>query len=382
MVEKTYAKDIRPKPIEAPKGERFKKVVLNSESYKAAREYGLTYSQYLEAIDPSYEYSGGLGELDAFERQLYRHGLATSSDKGIKPIPAKYFFVDEAHRIIFKEFLDRTAYTKLFDDRYNVNDILATTRQIVGESAKGVVLNFDEIDANPYVSIGKGAEIPTVRIGWSDTETYLAKKGVAIEWTYEAIRRFNIDTVRLILERVALADKRNTFMYAAGFLFDGAPLTKTIDLDSTVTASNLITYKAWLSFLETAGAYTYDVAIGSKDAVLKVLLMDRPNIDPSQVMSLLNSMNLGNTPKLVNVPNFANEPRFYVVPDGTFGTGNDDKLLLFDSRYALERIVEQGSDISETDKFIKKQIEVTVQTLNEGFNVFFDDSRAVLHLSV
>jgi len=371
------------KPIDnVPSQERFKHINNSFDDYMKAMELGLSYSQYLERLDPSCEYSGGLAELDAYERQLYKLGLSVSEDgkTGTRPVPVKYFLLDEEHRILFKEFLDRTVRAKMFDDRYDVNSILATTRFIQGESAKGVELDFTKIEENPYVSIGKGAEIPIVEIGWSDTEASLAKKGVAVKYTYEFLRRANIDMVRLIFERIALADKKSTFNYAASYLFTGSPVTTVTSLDSAAAAGD-ITYKAWLSFLETAGVYTFDTVITSKDVALKILLMSRPELNPSQAMALLSEIGVGSKPKVINVPNFAVAPSIYVVPDGTFGTGNDDKALFFDSRYALERIVEQGSEINETQKFITSQHEVVVQTINEGFTTFMADAKKVLQLA-
>lgn len=340
-------------------------------------------SQYLECLDPSSEYTDGLKDLDAFERQLYRHNLFVSPDraKGIKSVPTKYFLVDEAHRVLFKEYLDRTAQITMFDDKTDIAKILASTRFINGESAYGVKLDMSEIEANPYFQIGKAAKIPVVGISWQDTEAHLAKKGVGIKWTYEFLRRANIDLIRIMLERIALADKKGTFNYAAGYLFGGASVTKTVTLDSTVTATKPISYLSWLKALSMAGVYTWDKCLATESAALKITTMDRPNIDPSQVMNLLASMKIDSTPFIGNEPNFMTSPEIMIVEDGTFGSGNDDKVLLFDSRFALERIVEQGSDIRESQKFIADQTELTVQTINEGFEGIFNDAKMVLHIT-
>jgi hypothetical protein len=80
--------------------ERAYNLPLSINMYREANEKGVTFSQYLESVDPTEEY-GADEKLDAFERQLKRFGIITQAipEKGIYADKVEKFYVASTRRL-------------------------------------------------------------------------------------------------------------------------------------------------------------------------------------------------------------------------------------------------------------------------------------------
>lgn len=354
-------------------------VVLDMNLVAAARKAELTVSEVLELYDPSDRYTDELKGTSAFERQLIRYNLPVKSDpsRGIHAVKGEYFLVDEQHRILFKEFLNNEVYFSLINSKYNVDDLLAITRRIDGETALMTDIDTSAIDANPFFKVSKMADFPTVTVSWSDRSAYVSKRGVAVKWSYEFLRRARVDLIAKIIERIAMSDRKASFNFAVSALYNSATTQNVTTFDTTCSAHK-ITYAAWCKWLHSFDPYEATLVIANIDAAMKVLLMTRPNLAPADAMRMIEEARLSGGAVIQNPGNIAKTPPIYIVEDTVMS--NDDHIMVVDKRFALERMIELGSDISETQRFITNQTEVTTFSLTEGYNTIFAGARKVLNL--
>ena len=284
------------------------KVPLNKDMYADAAAHKMTLSQYLEVLDPSKD----TDKLDAFERQLKRFGIVTKSipEKGIFASTVEDFLKASdgyqfennqplqtgvpASTILFPEFVSRIARTALLaNEDYDVTDLLATTRTIAGSTYKELWIDMtpgsnNQPDLNKFEMgrVGEMGTFPRVKIEWQETAKSVYKRGVQVDMSYEFQREASLDILAIVIQRIMLSQGRSLFAKALDKAFNGVVATESSALDAASTGGKL-TYEAWLKWTGSFGVYSPGTYYMSLDTAVKVIMMEKPNVDPVSLMASL-----------------------------------------------------------------------------------------------
>lgn len=366
--------------------------------YKQAADHGMTFWQYLEVIQPSKP-----GDtLSAFERQLQLAGVMTKSDpsKGLYASTGEYFFQSDrpGSAILFPTLLQKTALWTRMKQYADINKIVASTRTISGASSYQSLF----IDDSKIVGVGgrnfrvdQAGNFPRVKIGWSEGANAVTKHGVQLDWTYEFVRRASIELMTTVVSRIMLQDAIDNFNDAIALAINGdgstnnpaatamtfCQSTKTpsateiaLDVVNNSIAAGTLPYEGWLKFIGGMSQYKPDVVCGNLATLVKFVTMTRPTMDPAEVITkLLEGKNQG-TAKL-DQELFPSVSLY--LADGVPA----NKLLAIDSSFALERIIELGSDIKEVERVISNQTEAMVISIADNVSKIFPAACRVLDFS-
>lgn len=366
--------------------------------YKMAADHGMTFWQFLEVIQPS---KAG-DTLTAFERQLQHHGIITRSnpEKGLYSSTGEYFFQSDrpGSAILFPTLLQKTALWTKMKQYADINKVVASTRTISGASSYQSLY----IDDSKIVGVGgrnfrvdQAGNFPRVKIGWSDGANTVIKHGVQLDWTYEFVRRASIELMTTVVARIMLQDAIDNFNDAISLAINGdgtsnnpAATAKTfckstksatateinLDVTNDSIAAGTLPYEGWLKFIGGMSPYKPDVVCGNLATLVKFVTMTRPTVDPAEVITkLLESKNQG-TAKL-DQELFPNVTLY--LADGVPA----NKLLAIDSGFALERVIELGSDIKEVERVISNQTEAMVISIADSVSKIFPAACQVLDFS-
>ena len=385
-----------------PKYEYAKDVPLTTKEqgmdlYKASIDAGMTFWQYLEMIQPTKP-----GEsLSAFERQLQLSGIIVQSkpELGLFSSPGEYFFQSDrpGSAILFPVLLQKTALWTKLKAFVDINKIVATTRTITGTSAYSA-LSIDDSNITGSAATAHGrrfrvdqrGNFPAVNIGWSEKTNAVTKHGVQLNWTYEFVRRASIELMQTVVARIMIQDQLELFNEAVSVIINGdgvanpACTVKTLkktpagatpnQIVTNATAAGELTYETWLKFIGNSRPYTFDAVFGNLNTLVKFVTMSRPTMDPAEVITnLLEAKNQG-TAKL-ETPLFPNTTLF--LADGM----PDDKLLGVDTSFALERVIELGSDLKEVERVIQNQTEAMVISIADNVSKIFNEAAQLLDFS-
>jgi hypothetical protein len=370
--------------------------------YKASIDAGMTFWQYLEMVQPSKP----TDNLTAFERQLQLNGVIVKSrpDLGLYSSPGEYFFQSDrpGSAILFPVLLQKTALWTKLKAFVDINRIVATTRTISGTTAYTALSIDDTAISN---SNGQGTasahgrrfrvdqrgNFPAVNIGWSEKTNAVTKHGVQLNWTYEFVRRASIELMQTVVARIMIQDQLELFNEAVSVIINGdgtanpactvktfkqtaAGATSNQIVEPGITAAGTLSYAGWLKFIGNSRPYTYDAVFGNLDTLVKFVTMSRPTMDPAEIITnLLEAKNQG-TAKL-DTPLFPNVTLF--LADGMPA----DNLLAVDTSFALERVIELGSDLKEVERVIQNQTEAMVISISDNVSKIFNEAAQVLDFS-
>ncbi len=355
---------------------------LGKEMYEIAQKHGMTFSQLLERVNPSDPDS----KLDAFERQCRRFGIVLKDipEKGIWASNGELFFQSNqpASRILFPEFLNRVARIALLED-YDINWVIANIRPIQSGAFRSLYVTSTAAKRRK-ARVGEGASFPKTKVTWSEQAGSVYKNGIEIQMSYEFIRRASLSLVQLVLSQILLQSRVDDFADIINILINGddhaspanpASTDSLTTLDTSASAGTL-TYKGYLKFGNKFRPYRMTAAIGSIETILQVILCAKPSTDPIQLLSLLQSKGqvLGEGIKIIN-PVWQNVN--LIIHDDV----PSSKLVGLDKRFALEKIVEIGADLQETDKLIDTQFNKIVLSESSNFSKLFTPACRILNIN-
>lgn len=365
--------------------------------YDRAKAAGMTLSAWLEAQDPSGEYKDG---LDAYERQLMMANVRTQGDDHTyfademdafsRTSPHKALFPEWARRQWNKsrrvkharapgytstDYAEGTVSRPYADDammRYAqiepavpLSELIATTTNIVGNAYRST--RFTDVTAQKrMVRVAEGAPISRVRLSSADNTLRFGKFGRAIETTYEQVRRQRIDVIALHIQLMSIQTEVDEVAAAIDVIVNGdgnagtsATVYNLTTLDAAATIGTL-SLRAWLAFKQKfPNPYALTTAL-AQDAVeiqLRLLNVGSANIP---LVALQSQAALGGFTPIND--RLADGTRLGVTADAPASN-----IVGIDSRFAVERVVEIGSDISETQRWIENQTELLTFSINEGF---------------
>ena len=360
-----------------------KNILLTRELYSQANEKGISFSQLLEQMDPTNEGS----KLTAYERQLKEHQIVTQSipEKGFVASKVEAFYRTDESKVLFPEFIAGGLRESLVASSI-LPYLIATTTPIDGNSYRSIYC--DDSDANKKASkrvrVTEAADLPKSRLRTRENSTKIYKYGRAIEASYEVIRRMRIDLLGTHVRRIGEQAAQDEVDEVLTIIKDGdgnantaaTMLKSKTDLDPSATAGTL-SKEAWLRFLLRFYPYQCNTVVASEDGLLQVLEILYPN-DATQMMDfLLKGMAITANVELpqqlwTNVTLLYN-PNVAKI---------DGKVALYgmDRRYAIEKIMETGSDIQEADKFITNQTQILTISENAGFAKMFNEANKILQV--
>lgn len=354
---------------------------LSRSLYEQAFDKGMNFSQFLESVDPS----GSDDKLDAFERQLKRFGIRTKHDhkSGMYASTGEYFFNSNQpeSRILFPEYLSRVARLAMMNEEDNINLLVASFENISGNGTYRSIYIDDTQAQRTKSRVGERGAFPIVKVSWSEKATTLAKYGVAIEMTYEFIRRASLPVIETLVGRIMLQNRLDEVSEALtvitngdGNAKEGAAATNT-NLSTFVASPagiESLTYLAWLRWLMLFFPGRCNIAVMNSFTYANYMNMPKPSTDPIWLYSLLNTSTLGGVPSVVN-PRIADVVRIIVHDDVA-----DDDIIGIDSRAALIGYRESGTDLTETNKIINGQWDEIVMSNTVGFANLFNSARRKL----
>ena len=381
------------------------------ELHREAIQAGVPFGRYLETQNPS----DNDDRLDAFQRQLKHAGIVTRSDPqaGYWASEAGAFFDSVAGRALLPEFFAREwrkvafatpqeraivlssdavvntwerPYTDAAGPRWNnqfqppipMAELVAITTPITGEDYRSLYMTYDA-EALRLFRVGESAEIPMANLATSARSIRLKKYGRGMRTSYEALRRMRVDRFAWWIRWMAVQSEVDKVAAALTVLVSGDGNSGTAateidmtDLDSGATPGTL-SLRAWLNFrLQFAPPYSITTALMTQATALQLILM---NVGTANLPLAGYSFNgVGNQLTPINAT--ADAIRY-----GWTSEAPTAKIVGFDARAALEQVVEIGSEIQETERFITNQTQVVTMTENNGFAILDPASAKILDLA-
>jgi hypothetical protein len=358
-------------------------ITLSRDMYRHASEQGITFSQLLEQKDPTPEGS----KLTAFERQLKEHKIVTQSipSKGIIASTIEAFYRTEESKVLFPEYVATQLREALVASSI-LPYLIATTTPIDNNAYRTIYC--DDSTENKKAAqkrrVTEAAELPKARLKTRENSVKIWKYGRQIEASYEVIRRMRVDLLAVHLRRLGeqaamdeVEDVLDVIKNGDGNPNTAATVLKNkTDLDAGATAGTL-SKEAWLRFLLKFFPYQCNTVVANEDGLLQVLDIIYPS-DTTQMMDfLLKGMAI--TAK-VELPQKIWTNVTLLYSPAVEKINNHVALYGIDSRYAIEKIQETGSDITEADKFITNQTQVLTVSENAGFATMFPQAMRILEI--
>ncbi|MCE7937114.1 MAG: hypothetical protein DYG90_00640 [Chloroflexi bacterium CFX6] len=242
-----------------------------------------------------------------------------------------------------------------------LSSLVAMETTIPSNVFKHVYIENQE-SAQQMRRVSEGAEVPTVKLTVTDRENHIYKYGVALEISDEAVRRVAIDEIRFHAAKVAAQralDKENDAydILVAGDGNAGTAATET-DISTiggvagTVTSTPVFN---WLGAFEATG-YRPTIAIAPRATKTKVRNATYGSANHPLYLGVEALLRGGAGPEEVDMPPLV--ARDYAA------TG---KVLATDATQNIGMATEAGGSKTETDRYVKRQVNVMVITDTTGF---------------
>lgn len=357
----------------------------------AAKEYGLNVADYLRLkVQPE-----GLAleaGLDGYESAKMHLGLPTKDDysNGITLQAAADSFASyRGVRALFPEVIDDVVQWKYRQTEFETPEaLISQSRTINGTELITTVVQDSEEDYERFGMVAEGARIPVWSIKASDQSVKIFKFGIGLEWTYEFGRRASLDLISPYALRAEKQTKRAMTSTAYALLRNGdavhgaAPVRNATDVESdnsldvgTVGAGkiNWEILTAWLVERAKAGA-PIDTVAGNWDMFLQWKLMFAKATE-AEGFTQIEALQRAGVGIARENPGLDLNLKFALVSDATA-----NQLVGFSQADTLEELVENGSDIEESERVMQNQKINLYSTKNAGYRLIFGDTRSVLNL--
>lgn len=387
---------------------------ITPDSYREAYSKGMSLSAWLESQDPSKEYNDG---LDAFSRMLYLSDIKTASvpEAGIMADEFSKFEQNVHTKSLVPEFMARVwrnsrdaslarrrrdiymsqdfgvnTYARPYSDSNDVRwdeplepaiplrELIANEVQINSDAYRAFYLESDT-DQMHLARVAEGTELPGMKLTAGEKTINLRKYGRKLEVTYEALRRMRIDRIARHLQRMAVQTEVDRVASALNVLINGDGNTNAAetfdltDLDPDATVGTM-TLKAWLAYkMKFKNPYMLTTILAQDDVALQLQLLDTGSANIPLVM-IQGNLGVGSITPINN--GLRDGVRMGWLDDAPAG-----KIVGFDRRMALEHIVEIGSNISEVDKYVTRQVEYLTMSEVEGWAIYDKNTVKVLDLN-
>lgn len=342
-----------------------KKFDLEKEMHKEATNQGLNFEDYLlkKEAKEGIELSADAARLTAVDRQLMAHGINPYSSSTL----VEDFYKTPDSKILVPAFISQQIYLGMGLGKMDlsVEDLKASSQRIPTTAIEQIGLDFQKEDVK-MKKVTEGAKLPTATITTKEKPGSMKKVGRQIKFTYEAVRRVNIDIVKIYFQRMGFIMGRQMAQEGLRVLIDGDGNNGSASPTSE-TATTTYKYADLIDLLYgkfTDGHEASHVVL-SKEMFLK-LLTDETNFKPFQSVNL--SENFVKTGQVQS---------FFGLNWKTHSEIPNNNILAFEKSTCLAYYEEAKSAIAESDKIIDQQFERSTVSLNFGFSKLF---QAASHL--
>lgn len=358
--------------------------VLTKDLYEQSKKERISLSQLLERLDPSTEGS----KLTAFERQLKEHNIVAQSiaGKSIYASNVDVFYRTEESKVLFPEFIATTLRESIMAESI-LPYLIALTTPIDSNAYRTIycINTPSNKKAAQRKRVTEAADLPKSKLVTAEHTTNIYKYGNAIETSYESLRRIKIDLLQLHVKRIGQEAAHAEVLDILDVIKDGdgnlnpATVYRNTTLDTTATAGTL-SQKAFVSFLLKFFPNRCNTIIANEAGLLQVLNIIYPAATASQLVAamLMGAMPL---PQKVQMPQglFID---FVLLYEPQLETINGNAAIYgLDKRYAIEKVIETGSDISEAAAFIANQTQLLTISENAGFDKVLTEASAILEVN-
>ncbi len=306
---------------------------------------GRSFTQTLEAIDPSENYKGTqLEGLDAYERQLKRFGIKPSGSDS--SVVGKFFQTSDA-AVLFPEYVSRAVRYGM-DEASFLPDIVAATTTI--DSMDYRVMDLEMSTANATMNvISEGDTLSNADFTVSDRTIRLKKRGRMITTSYDVLRFQRLDVVSIALKRIGAYLAQSLMADAVDVLIngDGGDNAAT---NQTLSSSGY-TYGELIDFWSEFSPYELNTILATPTVTSTLLKMD-------EFKDAAAGLNFHGTGKLIT-PFGANLIK-------TSHIETPDMMIGLDKNCALE-MVKVGDIETDYGKLVDRQLEQIAITAITGF---------------
>jgi hypothetical protein len=264
--------------------------------------------------------------------------------------------------------------------------LVALTTPINGIDYRAVYLQNVNADAKRMVRVGEGTEPPRMKLITTAHQINLFKYGRILESSYEVLRRQRLDRIAMEIALMAIQAEVDKVATVIDIIVngDGNAGTSAVNynltaMDPTASATTPtppynLTVRGWLNFkAQWQNPYQMTTALVQRDTAvaLQMLNMGSANVMLTQVQA---QAGFGG----FDVINPALRDN---VALGWTTDALPNKVIGFDARRAIERVVEVGSNIQEVERHATTQTQDLVMTEVEGFDVLDPQATAILTLT-
>ena len=338
---------------------KFNEIRLDKGMYSEA---GKSFSQVLEALDPSEGYKGtALEGMDAFQRQLKRFDIKV---KGAGSDAVEKFFSTSEASVLFPEYVSRSVRAGMEEGNI-LPSITASVTHFDGMDYRSIYSAASEDDKSLRY-VGEGAAIPQTEIRAADHLVKLRKRGRLLVASYEAIRFQRIDLFSVMLRQIGSQIMRMHLEDAIDVIVNGDGNSNAADTyavgDSTIGGnSGTLTYTELLKFWNEFDPYTMNTMLCAPDVMLQIL-------GCSEFQNPLAGLNFAGSGE----PGNPLGAKLIRCPAMTAST-----VIGLDKGYALE-MVSSGDVSVEYDRLIDRQLERAAITSITGFSKLYTGASKVL----
>ena len=354
------------------------------------KEYGISLQNFFRlAIDMSDEAAAEYraAGMDGYEAVLAYLHLPVKNDlsNGIMLAQAGDTFKSyPGTRILFQPVIDEVLrFSTRQDQIERIDAIVGSSRTVSGIEMVSIVAESDE-DAEGTWTIAEGANIPVRKIKTTEQAVKWWKHGSGYEFTYEFDRRASIDVLTPYAARIARRLELSKVRAATSILINGdgvhgaAPVVYQEDLMKESDASaenteNKIDYAAFLKWLLSMAkkGTAIDTVLGNYDTYLMWMMLFTPTMSGNR--SAAEAVAAAGGPSLS-----ASIPGLFVPVKFAVSSAMPNKQLLgFIKAETLQELIEEGSQISESERYIRSQRVIFVKTETTGYKLIFGDTRSI-----
>lgn len=370
-----------------------------------------TISRVLEELSPT----ENRNDPDAFERLMMEAGIRTKSDPvaGYWASNAGAFARNTGTKALLTEFFARNwrkvsmggmeqravllsndgtvgSWERPYADAMMVrpsqrveaaiplSEVVAMTTPIDGDAYRSYYLTYNAEQLRKF-RVGESAEIPIADISGSENTIRLKKYGRGMRASYETLRRMRVDKLAYYIQWMAVQSEIDKVAAALTTIINGDGNSSTAatsydltTIDSGATAGTL-SIKGWLGFkMKFAQPYVMTTALMQEAVALQVALLNTGSANVPLVSANLGNLGTGVTP----INQFADSVRY-----GWTSEAPALKIVAIDRRFALERVTEIGSEISEMERYVTNQTQILVMSEVEGYAVLDANAAKILDVN-
>ena len=307
---------------------------------------GKSFTEALEAIDPSENYKGtSLEGLDAYERQLKRFDIKVS---GANSDTISKFYKTTDSSVLFPEYISRAVRTGM-ERNDKVEKLVATTTEIDSLDYRSISFN-DEMNLE-LSEVAEGSDFSECAVSLNEEHTTLKKYGKILKGSYEAIKFQKLDLFSIILKRIGENISNAQFAAAINTIAESEKCQPyTCDIEN-------IKYEDLVNIWTMCHPFNMNTLVVSKNVLANILKM--PEMRDASA-----GLNFHGTGKLVTP--FGAELICASFTD-------NDYIFGIDRNNTLER-VQAGGVRTEFDKLINCQMERAAISTIVGFSPIYGEA--------